>query len=284
MSQSSEGLVLQYSSSNPIQRGESSVSNFGASFAITGPTHSTDTTQSTTGDVLLRYGNFFLCRTRSIKDFQCYLSVVLLLNFLYVASEVLGCAVIGFVSKSIFLDAEITLLALALLFSVVDTTLVLFLIYRRSRNLCVAAFFCMVTADILYSCQLALVTAHDASETLAFGIFFVVAVIGLSLQIFPLLVTYRFVYSNFMHFLRAFGIKFIVLRRYWEYLMYNYDPSEDGRLRERKSDFPSRYNSRDSANTTFTVDIVLDKLTGSAGSKNSIVADNDLKLSQEFNC
>jgi hypothetical protein len=282
----SDGMSITTHTGSPVSRAEreSTVSNLEPSFTAGSTTDSKGRHISTATDVLIGYGHFFTFRARSIGDFKCYLYLALLMNVFYVATEFLGCYSIAVTPRTIFINAELALIVLALLFSIVDTVLIVQLINRRSKNLCVGAFFLMLTTDVLYSIQLALVTAHDGSETLDFGVFFLICVVALVFQIFPLLVTYRFVHL----FVAAHQQLIIVLlwfHRYWEYLMYNYDPSEEGRIyKDRKSDSVyshqhGRYDSRESSSTTFTVDIVLNAINNSNA---TIVAERDMKLSQEF--
>jgi heme/copper-type cytochrome/quinol oxidase subunit 4 len=142
-------------------------------------------------EAIIEFGRIFTLRAKSVKDFQCYFVWVLFLNLYYVFVEAVGCYTVIEAPRNAFVDAELALLLLALLFSVVDTIIVCYLFCRISKTLCVAALICMVTAAVLYLLQLVLFTAKEASRTAAFGTLFVISLVGICVQLFPLLLIYR---------------------------------------------------------------------------------------------
>lgn len=161
----------------PLRRGMSGLARPGPSRALS------------TAETVVNFGHALTFRTTSIRRFQCYFLVSLLLNLFYVICELMALRVA--VAAPGANTVGLVLLLISIFFSLLDTVAFVLLIFRRSRNLCVAAFLCILTTDIIYATQLAQQTAKF-SKVKGYYISFLVGVLFLTLQVFPLIVTYRF--------------------------------------------------------------------------------------------
>lgn len=176
-----ESAVSDYAAP-PLRRGNSGLGKSNPSRTLS---------SGTTTENIVNISHWLTFRTTSIRRFQCYFIVALLLNIFFIIVEFLGLYVVLAEPRSPFVSTELALVFLSLFFSLLDTAAFVFLIYRRSKNLCVAAFLCMLTTDVIYSSQLALYTAKDSNEN-GFYVGFLFSTAALALQAFPLIITYRF--------------------------------------------------------------------------------------------
>ena len=152
--------------------------------------------------------DFFTLRDKTIITYKYWLAFSLVLTMYTLVAEAMACGpTLSDVVPKIKL-VEVILIFLALVLSFGNCIMLLLLIFKRSKRLCICTFLSLLTSDIIYAVQISLFTAENGGNSTQFETVFIVSVAALGLQICPLVVIYRLVLL-FLNYYVIFYIWFI---------------------------------------------------------------------------